>query len=923
MIRMRVSDPLTKQELSNAFDQLQAAKCTNATSHPSINQSNSTHIPQDMSDMVTLLCKEEQRVVDSDKNSLFNCYYKRLSRHDADQALMKSSQNSGTFLLRDCCSSGPGDFSLSMIHHSACYHFRICAVNASDNTLSHNNSLLKNGSKGNFHKPPIARGPLFFVEGETRIFHGLDQLISHYSTGAHGLPCTLSSACTTITDELSKTIRQSESIPLLYRACCQGDLETTKLILQCKNRPSLIEKNIVGSTALHEAASLGHLEICQALLAAADLNDENIDRLILEIDANGFTAIHRAAQSNEPMTLRLLLSICVDGSSYVRNPYNLRVPLHEAAEANSIECVNILLKDFGVPAHPRTIDNRTPLDIARRNESVMRWHTGSIIDILLNYRPDLNPVLPTSNWLHDDLLTKTDRARSALLLSKSQLRKPMSWSLALRGSYQTAGSTNQYSSLVLSIWADSAVYHYQISTTVGNKYYVNDGPYFDSVAQLVNHYRCFSDGLPASLTVGVDHAGAFHPLENDDGAENTAVNNEQKEESQCQLMDVDKVQRVQIPEEQRVKRPVVASSNPCNLRIIPLADIQLIKSLGEGEFGYVWEGKLNVSTPVTYDEPPSSIAIKRNFLHEHNANKAKCESDGALISKRFPMTGSTKVKRRQIGVAVKILKDMSEEGRREFLREAQIMEQLNHHCVVKIYGIVNEVSLMMELLPHGSLIDFVKSSKVQRKKSPLSDFVTEARLKVWATQIADGMNYMESKNFVHRDLAARNVLVASVYQVKVSDFGLSRHTVDSVYSQSSPSKIPIKWYAPEAIEYGRFTSKSDVWSYGVTLWEMFSFGKHPYGEFNGPEVLQFIRSNRRLNRPQACPLSTYRLMLCCWQIDENKRPTFAEISKHFESDPEYQRAARASMPRNYSIDQFKNRNKADATKNADRTIEKE
>lgn len=234
----------------------------------------------------------------------------------------------------------------------------------------------------------------------------------------------------------------------------------------------------------------------------------------------------------------------------------------------------------------------------------------------------------------------------------------------------------------------------------------------------------------------------------------------------------------------------------------------------------------------------------------------------------------------RIQVAIKCLsKDQMQNNPMEFLKEAAIMHTIDHEHIVRLYGVVlDTVSLMLvtELAPLRSLLECLKESAL-RPSFPvmaLCDF---------ALQICDGMQYLESKRLIHRDLAARNVLVFAKTKVKISDFGLSRALgVGKDYYQTNFNvnlKLPIAWCAPECINYLRFTSASDVWAYGVTLWEMFSYGFQPWAALTGQQILEAIDEPnvQRLEQPDCCPREYYALMLKCWQHDPNKRPKFAEI----------------------------------------------
>ncbi|KAL3313895.1 Tyrosine-protein kinase ZAP-70 [Cichlidogyrus casuarinus] len=149
-----------------------------------------------------------------------------------------------------------------------------------------------------------------------------------------------------------------------------------------------------------------------------------------------------------------------------------------------------------------------------------------------------------------------------------------------------------------------------------------------------------------------------------------------------------------------------------------------------------------------------------------------------------------------------------------------------------------------------------------------------------ALQVGQGMAYLESCKFVHRDLAARNVLLVTRNYAKISDFGMSKalNIGSDYYRAVSAGKWPLKWYAPECIYYYKFDSKSDVWSFGITLWEMFSYGERPYKDMKGTQILAMLDQGQRLSRPTLCPQEIYTLMQQCWLFEGADRPTFADVT---------------------------------------------
>lgn len=211
------------------------------------------------------------------------------------------------------------------------------------------------------------------------------------------------------------------------------------------------------------------------------------------------------------------------------------------------------------------------------------------------------------------------------------------------------------------------------------------------------------------------------------------------------------------------------------------------------------------------------------------------------------------------------------------------MMQIDHHCIVRLIGVSQtQPTMVLELVQLGSMLDYLQE-KGKNSVRP------EMELTLWAAQISCRMMYLEKKRFIHRDLAARNILLASKLQAKISDFGLSTAVSEGkdYYQASQGGRWPIKWYAPESVNYGTFSHASDVWSFGVLLLEMYTFGDQPYDGMTGMEVVKFIDSGKRLSRPAKAELEVYSMMTWCWEQEPQKRPKFLELFKFFSENPEY------------------------------------
>nr|XP_061800226.1 tyrosine-protein kinase ABL1-like isoform X4 [Nerophis lumbriciformis] len=234
-------------------------------------------------------------------------------------------------------------------------------------------------------------------------------------------------------------------------------------------------------------------------------------------------------------------------------------------------------------------------------------------------------------------------------------------------------------------------------------------------------------------------------------------------------------------------------------------------------------------------------------------------------------------KKYNLTVAVKTLKEDTMEVE-EFLKEAAVMKEIKHPNLVQLLGVCTREPpfyIITEFMTHGNLLDYLRDCNREE--------VNAVVLLYMATQISSAMEYLEKKNFIHRDLAARNCLVGENNLVKVADFGLSRLMTGDTYTAHAGAKFPIKWTAPESLAYNKFSIKSDVWAFGVLLWEIATYGMSPYPGIDLSQVYELLEKDYRMDRPEGCPEKVYELMRACWRWNPLERPSFAETHQAFET----------------------------------------
>ncbi|KAH3721991.1 hypothetical protein DPMN_064940 [Dreissena polymorpha] len=866
------------------------------------------------------LLKEDQEKI-KEREGDKQWYHGRITRDVAEdilrKGLLKYGNHDGLFLVRES-SFSTTSFVLSLYSKGEFFHFQITMVKPCHFSID---------------EGPVIHGP---------VIHGLDRLIKNYQEKAQGLPTnlTLFCKCKAPPDEQ----RQKGATNLLHRAVLENIPKVLEDILKSKNCPPINAKTDWGSTALHDACYYG-FEDCADILVRNGANVNCLDKdgstplhkccsgnkagiisiLINEGKANvnernpksGWSPLHMAAFKGHLECIKILLDF---HSPYLPRAYDgTTTPLDLAENYSRQECLKEI--DNFVPSkivthkkdwfHPE-IDRagaqkilelkglREGLFLVRSSNKNPDWQVLTIChnQQVYNYQIKTKVCHSIANQqvYNYQIKTKVCHSIANQQVYNYQIKTKVCHSIANQQVYNYQIKTKvchsiasqqvynyQIKTKVCHSIANQQVYNYQIKTKHYREkliYYIDDGPYYKHIEHVIQYYSYSANGLPCALRFSVNPAQELIQITCDDEYFNL-------------------VDSSQLP------APIKLPSLP------PRPDDMLLKqSTADGvDYSSSLKRVSNLSPPQSPkpktgpppppNHPPPAVAKQMSTSHYPpekpvmelrridikllKLGKEIGQGEFGSVVKGVYSTKDGKNKKK-MDVAVKLFHKTAINNQEDFLKEARTMQQLSHECIVNFLGISesenHELLLVEEFIEKGSMLDFLLDHPKQVKCQDLY---------LWAAQIAYGMMYLEEQKMVHRDLAARNILLQSITKAKISDFGLSRAVGQNsdYYKATTGGRWPIKWYAPECVNYGHFSHASDVWSFGVTLWEMFSYGLPPYDNMKGIDVIKFIEEGKRLEKPSACPDMVYAEMLKCWSKEAKDRPTFKKLNTHFAEEDEY------------------------------------
>ncbi|KAF7250336.1 Tyrosine-protein kinase SYK [Varanus komodoensis] len=615
------------------------------------------------------------------------------------------------------------------------------------------------------------------------------------------------------------------------------------------------------------------------------VHDSKVYHYTIEREISGTYAITGGKSHRSPVELINYHSDEVDGLvCLLRKPYN-RPPGVEPKTSQFEDLKESLIKEYV--------------------KKTWNLHGHALEQAIISQKPQLEKLIATTAhlkmpWFHG-------------MISREESEHRVLHGRRINGKFLIRERDNN-GSYALCLLNEGKVAHYRIDRDKKGKLSIPDGKKFDTLCQLVEHYSYKADGLLRIITEPIPNPDAHLANGRFDFGNTPALPKPRGSKTWSTGGIITRLKSYTFPKPGSKKDQnyllqvkTLYVNEPFGLSFLlihvennamagtvmmyfPCLTVMYFHGQGKEEREYPDHKRCGIkicsAVPCTdsqrealpmdtevYESPyadpeevkAKNVTLDRNLLtlEEHELGSGNF---GTVKKGTYEMRKGKKT------VAVKILKNENNDPalKDELLREANVMQQLDNPYIVRMIGICEAESwmLVMEMAELGPLNKYL----IQHRD------VTEKNLIELVHQVSMGMKYLEENNFVHRDLAARNVLLVTQHYAKISDFGLSKALGSNDYYKAEHyGKWPVKWYAPECMNFFKFSSKSDVWSFGVLMWEAFSYGQKPYKGMKGGEVAQMIERGERMESPSGCPPEIYELMKLCWTYNVDDRPGFSAV----------------------------------------------